>query len=388
MKAFPGAIFLLLSPTVFASDAGSERIRHGAADPDHHEMVESFTERIPRGATDDPDHHEMVRSFMDWITFAAKKRYGGVRPGLPQAAALSDGVFEQEEDECRLICEEDVLDDDVCIGTPTNPVPNGEVWMFSRDTRWSFGCCAFGLGACKECCPPKEEDRLAFEDADDVYDALLVQSLFEGMDADIENFDSENNPINPWVPFSGVCLTLNNFTILEPGNLPISYIMDGIVDSGIYANGNGRTRNGFFITDGDVYHETSQLSFLDGGSITYRVLGYDYGGQSPGSRLGNNRVVELPWQLAPHGEAIYTQLEQNPEEYGDGDKLAYHLISPYMGDVLVKMECCTQEELTTYEEVSESSLDILATPVPPVRYTTTPQQCQQMQPAFETFPSP
>mmetsp|Transcript_37272 Transcript_37272/g.68485 ORF Transcript_37272/g.68485 Transcript_37272/m.68485 type:complete len:386 (-) Transcript_37272:141-1298(-) len=385
MKAFPGAIFLLLSPTVFASDAG---FRHGAADPDHHEMVESFTERIPRGATDDPDHHEMVRSFMDWITFAAKKRYGGVRPGLPQAAALSDGVFEQEEDECRLICEEDVLDDDVCIGTPTNPVPNGEVWMFSRDTRWSFGCCAFGLGACKECCPPKEEDRLAFEDADDVYDALLVQSLFEGMDADIENFDSENNPINPWVPFSGVCLTLNNFTILEPGNLPISYIMDGIVDSGIYANGNGRTRNGFFITDGDVYHETSQLSFLDGGSITYRVLGYDYGGQSPGSRLGNNRVVELPWQLAPHGEAIYTQLEQNPEEYGDGDKLAYHLISPYMGDVLVKMECCTQEELTTYEEVSESSLDILATPVPPVRYTTTPQQCQQMQPAFETFPSP
>lgn len=304
---------------------------------------------------------------------------------MPEAAALGDGVFEQEEDECRLICEEDVLDNDVCIGTPTNPVPNGEVWMFSRDTRWSFGCCAFGLGACKECCPPTEDDRLAFQNADE---ALLVQTLFEGMGTDIENFDSENNPNNPFVPFSGVCLTLNNFTILEPGNLPISYIMQGIVDIGIYANGNGRGRNGFFITDGDVYHEMSQLSFLEGGSITYRILGYDYGGQSPGSRRGNKRVVELPWQLAPHGSAIYTTLEENPEEYGDDVKLAYHLISPYMGDVLVKAECCTQEELTTYEMVSDSSFDILATPVPPVRFTATPQQCQQMQPAFETFPSP
>jgi len=384
MKAFPGANFLLL-PTVFASGADSERTRHGVADSDHHEMAESFMEHLRRGATYTPDNREMLWSFMDWITFAAEKRQGGVRPGLSKAAALGDGVFEQEEDECKLICEEDVLDNDVCIGTPTNPLPNGEVWMFSRDTRWSFGCCAFGLGACKECCPPTEDDRLAFQNADD---ALLVQSLFEGMDTDIENFDSENNPNNPWVPFSGVCLTLNNFTILEHGNLPIAYIMQRIVDAGIHANGNGRTRNGFFITDGDVYHETSQLSFLNGGSITYRILGYDYGGQSPGSRLGNKRVVELPWQLAPHGEAIYTTLEENPEEYGDDVKLAYHLISPYMGDVLVKVECCTQEELTTYETVSESSFDFLARPDPPVRYTTTPEQCQQMQPAFEIFPSP
>mmetsp|Transcript_14112 Transcript_14112/g.30161 ORF Transcript_14112/g.30161 Transcript_14112/m.30161 type:complete len:382 (+) Transcript_14112:197-1342(+) len=380
MKALPVPVFLLLS-TAFASGAGSERTRLGVADPDHHEMVESFTERLRRGATYTPDNHGMVRSFMDWITFAAEKRQGGVRPGLPEASALDNGVFEQEEDECRLICEEDVLDNDVCIGTPTNPVPSGKVWMFSRDTRWSFGCCAFGLGACKECCPPTEDDRLAFQNADD---ALLVQSLFEGMGTDIENFDSEDSPNNPFEPFSGVCLTLNDFTILEPGNLPISRIMQAIVNAGYSANGNGRSRNGFFITDG-LYYEMSQLSFLEGGSITYRILGYDYGGQSPGSRRGNKRIVELPWQLAPHGEAMYTTLEENPEEYGDDVKLAYHLISPYLGDILVKMECCTQEELTTYERVSDSSydIDILATPVPPVRYTTTPQQCQQMRPAFE-----
>lgn len=201
--------------------------------------------------------------------------------------------------------------------------------------------------------------------------------------------DTENNDNDPWKSFAGVCLTLNNFTIVQPGNVPLSPVMDAIVTAGIIANGNeGRTRNGFFFTDGDVYHEMSQLSFLGAGSITYRILGYDYSDQDSddGSRLGIKRVVELPWQLAPHSRAIYTKLEQDPAEYKARDKIAYRLISPYIGEVLVKLECCTAEELAAYEDVSDGGLGFLTTPVPPVSYTSTTQECEGMAPAYVTYP--
>jgi len=331
----------------------------------------AFAESPEKGTAGDNDRHVM------------KVREGGatsLRSGLPRAA-LSDSTFEQE-DECRSVCEDDVLDNDVCIGTATNPVPNGEVWMFNRDTWWSYGCCAFGLGACKECCPPTEDDKLAFENADD---AVLTQNLYTGMGADIENFDNENNDDDPWKFYIGTCLTLSNFTIISPGSLPISNVMQLLVRAGTSASGNGRSRNGFFFTDEGVYIEMSQLSFLNGGSITYRILGYDYSDQRPGSRRGYKRVVELPWQLAPHGDAMFTEYEANPQEYGPADKIAYRLISPYMGEVLVKAECCTQEELVAYEYVSEGPLGYLTRPDPPVRYTRSAEQCEQIQPAYERF---
>lgn len=300
-----------------------------------------------------------------------------LRSGLPQAA-VSDGDSSSwgGSGECRSICEEDVLADDVCISTPTNPIPDGEVWMFSEDG-WSFGCCAIGSGACKVCCPPSEEDKLAFENADV---SGLVRALFDGMGDDINDFDNESNADDPWNFFSGTCLTLSNFTIVNPGDLPISNVMQGIVEFGTMSN--GRTRNGFFFTDGG-YHEMSVLSWAGAGVITYRLLGYDGSGESLGSRRGHKRVVELPWQLAPHGEAVFTVLETDPQEYGPEDKIAYRLISPYMGEVLVKATCCTGDELIQYEEVSEGALGFLTMPDPPVRYTQTAQQCEQMEPAYE-----
>lgn len=309
------------------------------------------------------------------VTEMSKERAAQMlRSGLAPAA-LSDGASEQ--DDCERVCEEDVLADDVCIGTLTNPVPNGEVWMFSQDS-WSWGCCAFGRGACKVCCPPSEADKLAFENADV---PTLVRALFDGMGDDIESFDDEPNPDDPWKFFSGVCLTLSAFTITSPGDVPISNVMDGIVRGGTRRN--GRTRNGFFFSDGEVYHEMSPLSWAGAGSITWQVLGYDSSGEDPGSpRKGHKRVVELPWQLAPHGEAIYTELVTTPEDYGPEDKIAYRLVGPYMGDVLVKATCCTAEELDTYEDVSEGALGFLTRPLPPVIYTSTAEQCEQMEPAY------
>lgn len=298
-----------------------------------------------------------------------------LRPGLARAA-VSDGAA-SSRGECRSVCEDDVLSDDVCISTRFNPVPNGEVWMYERDG-WRFGCCALGHGACKVCCPPSEEDRQAFEDAD-IHG--MVRELFDGTGADLANFDDESNVEDPWKFFSGTCLTLSNFTIISQGNMPIAGAMRGIVSSGTRSN--GRTRNGFFFTDEGLYHEMSPLSWAGAGSITYRVLGYDNSGEGPGFK----RVVELPWQLAPHGEAIFAELATEPGEYGLEDKIAYRLIGPYMGEVLVKATCCTPDELTQYEEVSVGAVGFLMTPDPPVRYTRTAEQCNQMAPAYERVQS-
>ena len=163
MKPSLGAIsFLPLAVSAFG--ARSERNRHEVTDSDHHE-VGAFI----GGATESSD-----------LRGAAKK----IRSGLPQAA-FSDSTSFETEDGCRRVCEEDVLDNDVCIGTPSNPVPNGEVWMF-RDDLSNYGCCAIGRGACKECCPPSEEDELAFVNADE---AELVRELFDEMETDINNFE-------------------------------------------------------------------------------------------------------------------------------------------------------------------------------------------------------
>ena len=153
--------------------------------------------------------------------------------------------------------------------------------------------------------------------------------------------------------------------------------MDLIVEAGIFANNNeGRTRNGFFVAD-DLYLEMSQLSFLHPSTIKYRILGYDYGDGRSHDRP-TRRIVELPWQLAPHGRAIFTDLELDPREYEEGDKIAYRLISPYIGEVLVKAECCTAEELVAYERVSGES-------DPDVHYTTTAEECALMPPSYETY---
>ncbi len=167
----------------------------------------------------------------------------------------------------------------------------------------------------------------------------------------------------------------------------MSYIMAGVVAAGVIANNdNGRGRNGVFIGDG-FYHEQSQLSFLGAGSITYRVLGYDYRGQDPndGPLNGNRRIVELPWQLAPHGRAVYAVLSTDPEEYADGDKINWRLVSPYIGEFLAKFECCTEEEMIAYEDVAEGGLGFLTRPDPEVHYTRTAEECRAMVPAYETF---
>lgn len=299
-----------------------------------------------------------------------------IRSKLPPVA-VSDGASSSwGSNDCRSVCAEDVLGDDICIATSTNPIPDGDVWMFDRDES-RYGCCAFGMGACKVCCPPSEEERRAFEEAD--IDGM-VRALFHEMDVGIDHFDDESNADDPWNFFAGTCLTLSNFTVEVPGVLPIAHAMQGIVWSGMRRN--GRTRNGiFFFTDG--YHEVSPLAWAGAGSITYRVLGYDDSGEAPGPRRGLKRVVQLPWQLAPHGEAVFAELDAEPKEYGPGDKIAYRLVSPYMGVALVKFTCCTADERAQYEELSEGALGFMTRPDPPVHFTRTAEQCEQMEPAYE-----
>lgn len=218
---------------------------------------------------------------------------------------------------------------------------------------------------------------MAFENADD---ALMVDKLFEGMGTDINNFvpfGSEDNVTDPWDALNGACLALSNFTVIQ--NALVASIMDRIGERGRQEN--GRYTEGFFFTPVGVYHEISSITSLGGGVGTYRVLGYDYGGEeNPEFRVANKRVVELPWQLAPHGVAMYTELA-NPEEYGPNDKIAYHLISPYLGNILVKMECCTEYEVNMYQNISEYTTGgFHESPQPPVDFSVNAAACEAMQP--------
>ena len=99
------------------------------------------------------------------------------------ATMLLRAGFAGEEDECRSICAEDVSDD-VCVATLTNPIPNGDAWRRVRDGS-RYGCCAFGLGACEVCCPPSEEERRAFAEADA---RDVARRLFDGMSVDFDHF--------------------------------------------------------------------------------------------------------------------------------------------------------------------------------------------------------
>ena len=191
--------------------------------------------------------------------------------------------------------------------------------------------------------------------------------------------DNETNAEDPWSPFAGACLQISDFAPEVSGELPITRIMDGIVRSG--TGRDGRTRNGFFAFAGG-YHEMTPMSWVGAGSLTYRILGYDDSGEEgPGPRRRRKRVVELPWALAPSGAAVFAELTTDPQEYGSGDKIVYRLSSPRLGVARVSLTCCTADEASAYEAVADGAL---GAPDPPVRFTRTPEQCEEMEPAYKS----
>jgi len=55
----------------------------------------------------------------------------------------------------RMVNAKKVCHSDNCVGTLTNPIPNGEHWMRVGQAS-SSGCCRFSKKACDTCIPPKD----------------------------------------------------------------------------------------------------------------------------------------------------------------------------------------------------------------------------------------